>query len=159
MSENLAIDDPDDADDSAPTPLKALRRECLDCNKTSNEVKLCPCKPRRELPGCALWPHRFGRRPDAATLAEYQEAPRPRSPAPMSPGSALQDIRVKCLDCSGGSAHEVANCKFTACNLFPFRFGTNPNIERKEYTPEQRAAFAERLARNLGRTGRGGSAA
>lgn len=39
------------------TPLKAIRAKCLDCNYTSNEVKLCPCTD------CPLWPFRFGKNP------------------------------------------------------------------------------------------------
>ena len=38
-------------------PLKAIRKKCLDCNGTINEVKLCPCVH------CALWPFRFGKNP------------------------------------------------------------------------------------------------
>lgn len=39
------------------SPIKAIRAKCLDCNTTSNEVKLCPVKQ------CALWPFRFGKNP------------------------------------------------------------------------------------------------
>ena len=39
------------------SPLKAIREKCLDCNYTSNEVKLCPCTD------CPLWPFRFGKNP------------------------------------------------------------------------------------------------
>ena len=37
--------------------MKAIRANCLDCNGTSNEVRLCPCKD------CALWPFRLGKNP------------------------------------------------------------------------------------------------
>ena len=40
------------------TPMKAIRAKCLDCNGTSNEVKLCPCTD------CALWPFRLGKNPN-----------------------------------------------------------------------------------------------
>ena len=33
-------------------------------------------------------------------------------------------IRVRCRDCTGGSAHAVANCENTECQLYPFRSGT-----------------------------------
>ena len=40
------------------TPMKAIRANCLDCNGTANEVKLCPCKD------CPLWPFRLGKNPN-----------------------------------------------------------------------------------------------
>ena len=47
--------------DGAPhihTPLKAMRRKCLDCCCGSpQEVSLCPVKD------CALWPYRLGKHP------------------------------------------------------------------------------------------------
>ena len=39
----------------------------------------------------------------------------------------VQAIRQKCLDCSGGSSHEVKHCVVTRCTLYPFRLGRNPN--------------------------------
>ena len=45
------------------TPIKAMRAKCLDCCCGSpKEVRLCP------VIECALYPYRFGRRPDKATL-------------------------------------------------------------------------------------------
>ena len=38
----------------------------------------------------------------------------------------LKAIRAKCLDCSGGSAHEVRGCHISDCSLHPYRFGKNP---------------------------------
>lgn len=46
MEENLIV-----------SPIKAIRAKRLDCNTTSNEVKLCPVNT------CALWPFRFGKNP------------------------------------------------------------------------------------------------
>lgn len=41
-----------------PTPLQAIRRECLDCCcGKSGEVKDCT------LTTCTLWPYRLGKRP------------------------------------------------------------------------------------------------
>ena len=40
------------------TPMKAIRAKCLDCNGTSNEVRLCPCTD------CPLWPFRLGKNPN-----------------------------------------------------------------------------------------------
>lgn len=40
------------------TPLKAIRKKCLDCSCYQyKEVKLCP------LTNCTLWPYRMGKRP------------------------------------------------------------------------------------------------
>lgn len=49
----------------------------------------------------------------------------------------MKAIRAKCLDCSCGSANEVKLCPITACPLFPYRFGKNPNVKR-ERTAAQR---------------------
>ena len=42
----------------------------------------------------------------------------------MSPLSA---VRKKCLWCCNGKPKEVAQCPVEGCELFPFRFGVNPN--------------------------------
>ena len=46
---------------------------------------------------------------------------------PPSQMSNLQRIRYRCVDCSGNSKMEVRECKFTDCDLYPFRMGRNPN--------------------------------
>lgn len=40
-------------------------------------------------------------------------------------------IRLKCLDCCCGSAHEVKLCTCDSCPLFPYRFGRNPKDEQE----------------------------
>jgi len=52
------------------SPLKAIRAKCLDCNYTSNEVDLCPCKD------CALWSFRHGKNPyvSGRKMTEEQKA-------------------------------------------------------------------------------------
>lgn len=57
----------------------------------------------------------------------------------------LRAIREKCLDCCCGSAHEVKMCVCEDCTLYPFRLGKNPNIKRRAFTDEERAAAAERM--------------
>lgn len=57
----------------------------------------------------------------------------------------MKAIRAKCLDCCNGSAQEVKLCTVSKCPLYDFRLGKNPNIKR-EYTEEQRAEMAKRLA-------------
>ena len=39
----------------------------------------------------------------------------------------MKAIRLKCLDCCCGSAHEVKLRTATKCPLYPYRFGKNPN--------------------------------
>ena len=54
-------------------------------------------------------------------------------------------IKLKCLDCCGGSWEEVKRCTCeNTCFLHPFRLGHNPFLKR-ELTDEQRQAAAERL--------------
>lgn len=62
--------------------------------------------------------------------------------------SPLKAIRLKCLDCCCGSAHEVKLCAATQCPLYPFREGVNPNRKPREYTEEQKAALVSRLRKN-----------
>jgi hypothetical protein len=50
------------------TPIKAMRKKCLDCTCGQvKEVRLC------QAVECALWPYRFGRRPDKATQNTMEE--------------------------------------------------------------------------------------
>jgi hypothetical protein len=60
-----------------------------------------------------------------------------------SPMPVLKAIRTKCLDCSGNSHAEVADCVVRGCALYPFRMGSNP--WRAEASEARRAA-ARRLA-------------
>lgn len=46
-------------------------------------------------------------------------------------------IRLKCLDCCCGSAHEVKLCTVEKCPLHPFRFGTDPYRTKRELSSEQ----------------------
>ncbi len=38
----------------------------------------------------------------------------------------LKAIRQNCIDCSGGSPHEVRLCEIPGCALYRFRFGCKP---------------------------------
>jgi hypothetical protein len=53
--------------------------------------------------------------------------------------SPLKALRLRCLDCCVGSAHEVALCVATKCPAWPFRMGTNPwvgeNMRRSHRPP------------------------
>lgn len=57
-------------------------------------------------------------------------------------------IRLKCLDCCGGSSNEVKLCPAEKCPLHPFRFGTDPYRTKRELSAEQREALKSRLAKN-----------
>ena len=65
----------------------------------------------------------------------------PTCPA-TSRKNPVKAIRLKCLDCSGGSSAEVAQCSLTGCALYPFRLGRNPfrTVELSEEEREKRAA-------------------
>jgi len=57
----------------------------------------------------------------------------------------MKCIKLKCLDCCGGSWEQVKNCACKDdCFLHPYRLGTNPFLKRS-LTEEQRQAAAERL--------------
>ena len=50
------------------TPIKAMRKKCLDCCAGSRkEVRECP------VIDCALYPYRFGKRPTKAILDTIKE--------------------------------------------------------------------------------------
>jgi hypothetical protein len=58
---------------------------------------------------------------------------------PMSP---MEAIRLKCLDCCAGSAHEVRCCVAVTCPLWAFRLSRNP--WRAPISEARRAALRER---------------
>lgn len=60
--------------------------------------------------------------------------------------SPIKAIRAKCIECFGGEVYQVKGCLDKNCPLYPYRFGKNPYREPKQYTDEQRAQIAERLA-------------
>ncbi len=51
----------------------------------------------------------------------------------------LRAIRQKCLDCSCHQPSEVRDCQLTACSLWPFRTGNDPE-------PSRNRGFAKRDA-------------
>ena len=51
-----------------PTPIKAIRKKCLDCTCGQVlEIRECP------VIECPLYPYRMGRRPDKAILDTLKE--------------------------------------------------------------------------------------
>ena len=62
----------------------------------------------------------------------------------------LKAIRLKCLDCMGGSANEVSLCPCEgSCPLWAFRLGRNPNIVLSDEERERRAERGRANAANL----------
>ena len=63
----------------------------------------------------------------------------------------VKAIRLKCLDCSGGSSAEVSQCLLTHCALYPFRLGKNPFLTRvmTEEQREKRSAHMRELNARL----------
>lgn len=62
----------------------------------------------------------------------------------------MRAIRLKCIDCSGGSRNEVAACLVADCPLYPFRMNRKPTydgveVKRRILTDEQKVALRERL--------------
>ena len=45
----------------------------------------------------------------------------------------LKAIREKCIDCSGGSKHEVKFCQVVSCGLWFWRFGVRPETAQRRY--------------------------
>lgn len=49
-------------------PLTSIRAKCRDCTCNNyNEITNC------QIFDCALWPYRFGKRPDEATITEWKK--------------------------------------------------------------------------------------
>ncbi len=63
----------------------------------------------------------------------------------------LKSIRVKCLECTGGSSKAVKLCpsdgiQSTFCALYPYRFGRrSENSKKRVLTMEQKQEVANRL--------------
>lgn len=67
------------------TPMKAIRRKCLDCSSDSPKgVGLCP------VHACSLYPYRFGKRPGAKK--------REMSPARLEAIQKANEARLKRQD-------------------------------------------------------------
>jgi len=98
------------------TPIKAIRRKCLDCSGGSyKEVKECPCfEDNGSIEKCFLWPYRLGKKP--------KEKPE------LTP---IKAIRKYCLWCCCGSYKEVKECPVVDCPLYEYRMRKNPKRKFK----------------------------
>lgn len=61
----------------------------------------------------------------------------------------IKAIRARCLDCCGYNVNEVKLCPDRDCSLYPYKLGKNPNIKRRELTPEEKEALRVQFAQNL----------
>ena len=62
-------------------------------------------------------------------------------------------IRQHCLECCGGSSKEVERCTAPGCNLYPYRFGKDPN--RAPASEKQREAARRNIRKALNQRSRG----
>lgn len=82
------------------SPILAIRNYCLNCHGGSNvAVRNCNAE-------CSLHDFRFGIK---------------------GQGSKAKAIREFCLECMDGCKRTIRDCPSIDCNLYPFRFGKNPN--------------------------------
>ena len=59
----------------------------------------------------------------------------------------VKAIRLKCLECSGGSSSEVDKCHIKECPVYPFRYGRNPFRTKRELSEERKQILKEQLAK------------
>lgn len=97
------------------TPLKSIRKFCVECVGSSQEIKDCK--------GDKLVNFETGEFTEMCNLFEYRFGVRPEK-ARWTP---LKAIRKECLFCMCGSYKEVKLCPSVNCFLYPYRFGHNPN--------------------------------
>ena len=69
--------------------------------------------------------------------------------------SPLKAVRQKCLECSGGSSHEVLTCILTDCPLWPFRFGRRPKtvLRKRPERLDSAAVLAAARRRTISEVG------
>ena len=95
----------------------------------------------------------FGRRPTGEEIAAVAyrnvlpfEDDLTQGESHAEGATALRAIKRRCFDCSGCSKADVRNCKFTDCDLWPFRQGKNPNRVLSWEALEAARANGARLA-------------
>jgi hypothetical protein len=91
------------------TPLKSIRKFCIQCVGSAREVKKCGGHRMFGDDGdengqCWFYKFRMGKgRP------------------------SVKRVRTHCLECMGGRYKLVAGCGDRGCPVHPFRMGRNPN--------------------------------
>ena len=101
---------PEEASEKSPGRLKAIRLRCQGCVEDPI-VGVRDCA----IPECPLWGFRFGHRPSAASNKGRDVGD--------AGNNAQKAVKLYCLWCSGGSAHERSLCPATDCVLWRFRLG------------------------------------
>lgn len=98
------------------SPSLSIRKKCLDCSVfESKRVREC------EFDGKSI--NRNGFVEDYCPLYPYRMG--------KGSGSKLKAIRKYCLWCCLDQPKEVKLCPSVSCELYPYRFGHNPNLEGK----------------------------
>ena len=104
----------------ARKPLRAIRAHCVDCCGGGYGINgPAGCNS----PNCAIFPLRCGEK--------------------VTGKKALKLIRKRCLECVGGVRVEVVNCTDHDCDLYSFRFGTNPSLSGLTNTGQFRPRRAD----------------
>jgi len=93
------------------TPLKSVRKRCLDCAGSAKEVSRCQ---------------------ENCLLAEYKFGKRPRGKANLTP---VRAIRKYCLWCVLDQPTEARLCPVLDCPMYPYRLGKNPHRTGKGGNP------------------------
>jgi hypothetical protein len=92
------------------TPMKAIRKKCIVCSETLDEIRNCPCfEYSGAITKCFLYPYRMGKRPKV----KAEDTP-------------VKSIRKHCLWCCCGSFALVKDCPTKDCPLWIYRLGKNP---------------------------------
>lgn len=92
------------------TPVKGIRKKCLDCAGSMDDIKNCECfENDGAIRKCFLYPYRMGKRPKVK--AEY---------------TPVKSIRKHCLECCCGSFALVKDCITKDCPLWSYRLGKRP---------------------------------
>jgi hypothetical protein len=105
--------------------------------ESSEKCRCCPDQRGRERGDGG---HTIGKNPSTMEPVDLEALGH-------KPMSAQRALRLRCLDCCSGSAHEVRRCQVEKCPSWPFRMGRSP--WRQKLTEKQREAKRKALARNL----------
>ncbi len=122
------------------SPLKSIRKRCIDCAETWAEVKICNAdKDNGSIEKCPLFPFRLGKT--------------------VKGMSRIKAIYKYCLWCTQSKDKRGIEEKCSGdiekyeCPLFPYRFGKNPtcsgrkgNIEElKKYQAQKKLSQVSKL--------------
>ncbi len=100
------------------TPSQAIRKFCIQCVGTYQQVPTC---------GGNKIPEGFGHKGECFFYQYRMKKGRP----------SVKLIRRMCLECQGKSAYWVKHCQDAECPLYEFRFGKNPKYS-EEYRQKRR---------------------